>query len=160
MLFGEIHRDILTVSGIPCMLNILSLAHNNSSFLSLKVTWDWNKFLVHFKCSCSLVTTTAKRHDVPLLISAISLLYMCTNQVAPVVTIGSTATKSLMAGMAVPIVEPRRVASWCWITARAVDILYIHFINTTLLCGLLYPYTKSVSLERWLTVWVYNRKVN
>ena len=114
MLFGEIHRDILTVSGIPRVLNILgSFAHDNSSFLSLKVTRDWNKFLVHFKCSCSLVAATAKGYDVPLLISAVSLLYMSTNQVAPVVTIGSTATKSLMAGMAVPIVEPRRVASWC-----------------------------------------------
>lgn len=79
MFFGEIHRDVLTVSGIPCVLNILGFAHNNSSFLSLKVTWDWNKFLVHFKCSCSLVTATAKRYDVPLLISAVSLLHMCTN---------------------------------------------------------------------------------
>ena len=146
MCLGVCHRDILAIFSTPSVLNILgSLAHNVKK---LKITWDWNKFFVHFKCSCTMVTTSAKWYNVPSLISAVSLLYMCTNQVTPVVTISSTATISLVTGMMVPVVEPRRVACWCGITARAVDIFYVHFFKTTLLCGLLYPYTKSVSKEK------------
>lgn len=80
-----------------------------------------------------MVTTGAKWYDVPFLISAVSLLYMSTNKISPVVAISSAAAICLMASMVVPIVEPRRVACWCGITARAVDVLYIHFINTSLI---------------------------
>lgn len=150
MCLGVCNRYILTILGIPCMLNILgSLAHNVKN---LKITWDWNKFFVHIKCSCTMVTTGAKWHDVPSLISAVSLLYMSTNKVSPVVTISCTATISLMACVLIPIIKPGRVACWCRITARTVDIFYIHIINTTLLCGSYTLILKALVGRKRLTV--------
>ena len=101
MCLGVCHWDILAIFGTPGVLNVLGLVHN---FFDLKITWDWNKFFVHFKCSCTMVTSGAKWNDVPSLISTVCFLYMCTNQVSPVMTICCTASISLMACVLIPII--------------------------------------------------------
>lgn len=76
MLFGICNRYILAILGIPCMHDILYFVHN---IVKLKITRDWNKFLVNIKVIRSLVAARAKRYNIPFLIYTVSLLNMSSN---------------------------------------------------------------------------------
>ena len=114
---------------------IVFLSGRHSPPTCLKIAWNRDKFFVNIEDIRPLVATAAKRHNVPLLVCAICLLHMSSNQISPMVTICCTAPISRMACMMVPIVEPGVVSCRCCITTRTVYIFYFHFINTTLICG-------------------------
>jgi len=108
----------------------------------LEITRNRYEVFVNFKSFITLVAATAKRYDVPFAVGTIGFLHMCPNKIAPMMAVSSTTSISLVTCVIIPIVQPRRITFGSGVTPRTVYVFYVHYIITTLLCGLLLLYQK------------------
>ena len=89
----------------------------------LEGAWDWNEFEVDLKLVGSIVAGAAERGDIPFVVTAISLLHMCADQVFVTATV-SAAYGCRFPRLIFPVFKPGRIASRRVKPSRSINVLH------------------------------------
>lgn len=116
----------------------------------LEIAWNWYQCLIYVELILTSVASSAKRHNVPTLVSSIHFLDMSINKIvsANLMTVCCGTSPCGFPTLVFPVVQPGTITCWTFKTAGSVYVFYFcHFtiifsehpsLNT-------HPYTKTVS---------------